>query len=96
LARATVALAARPRGAPALSPLRARGLFDSWLHPKRTCPQCGQLIERPEEGYFLGSLLVNLVIAEVLPLATIVFVVVRASPHSPWNLILYGGAALAS
>jgi uncharacterized protein (DUF983 family) len=74
----------------------ATGLFESWLRPKHTCPRCGQLIERTEEGFFLGSLLVNLMIAEMLPLATIVAVVVGTWPHSPWNLILYGGAALAA
>jgi uncharacterized protein (DUF983 family) len=73
-----------------------RGLFQSWLRPKRACPYCGQLIERAEEGYFLGALLVNLVIAEVLPLAIIVVEIIRTWPHSPWNLILYGGAALAA
>ena len=73
----------------------ARGIFLSWLHPRAACPTCGQPLERAEEGYYLGSLLVNLVIAELLPLATVVGVLVATLPHPPWNLLLYGGAALA-
>ena len=72
------------------------GLFAGWLRPNRACPTCGQLIERTEEGYFLGALLVNLVIAEVLPLAAVMAVLISTWPHPPWNLLLYGGAALAA
>jgi uncharacterized protein (DUF983 family) len=73
----------------------ASGLFDSWLRPKRSCPTCGQPIERSEEGYYLGALLVNLLIAELLPLAGVVGVLLATWPHPPWDLLLYGGAALA-
>ena len=73
----------------------AGGLFDSWLRPKPSCPACGQPIERHEEGYYLGSLLVNLVVAELLPLVAVVVLLVVTWPHPPWNLVLYGGAALA-
>jgi hypothetical protein len=66
------------------------------LRPKRACPSCGQPIERPEEGYYLGSLLVNLIVAELLPLGTVVAVLLTTWPHPPWNLLLYGGAALAA
>src|ERR1043166_3003690 len=71
------------------------GLFQSWFRPRTACPTCGRSIQRGEEGYFLGSLLVNLVIAEILPLATVVVFVVATWPHTRWNLLLYGGAALA-
>jgi uncharacterized protein (DUF983 family) len=71
------------------------GVFDSWLRPKSSCPTCGQPIERHEEGYYLGSLLVNLIVAELLPLAVVLSVLVATWPHPPWNLLLYGGAGLA-
>jgi uncharacterized protein (DUF983 family) len=71
------------------------GLFDSWLRPKRACPTCGQPIERAEEGYWLGALLVNLVIAELLPLGVVVGVILATWPQPPWNALLYGGATLA-
>lgn len=70
-------------------------MFESWLRPKPACPVCAQPLERPEEGYYLGALLVNLVIAEIMPLAAIVAVVLATLPHPPWNLLLYGGATLA-
>jgi uncharacterized protein (DUF983 family) len=72
-----------------------RGLFESWLRPRPSCPTCGQPIERPEEGYWLGALLVNLVVAELLPLGVVVAVLLATWPHPPWDLLLYGGAALA-
>lgn len=74
----------------------APGLFQSWLRPKRACPACGQPIERPEEGYYLGSLLLNLIVAELLPLGAMVGVLLATWPHPPWDLLLYGGAALAA
>lgn len=74
----------------------ARGVFQSWLRPRPVCPACGQPIERPEEGYYLGSLLVNLIIAELLPMGVVVGVLLATWPHPPWDLLLYGGAALAA
>lgn len=74
----------------------AGGLFVSWLRPRRSCPNCRQLIERAEEGYWLGALLVNLCIAEILPVGIVVVIVIVTWPRPPWNLVLYGGAALAA
>lgn len=74
----------------------APGMFHSWLRPKPACPACGEPIERPEEGYYLGSLLVNLIIAELLPMAAVVSLLLATWPQPPWDLLLYGGAALAA
>lgn len=72
------------------------GLFRSWLLPKPACPACGQPIERSEEGHYLGAMLVNLIIAELLPLGAVVGVLLATWPHPPWDLLLYGGATLAA
>ena len=84
-----------PRSSRAAS-TRAAWPSCTWLRPKPSCPTCGQPIERPEEGYWLGALLVNLVVAELLPLGAVVGVLLATWPHPPWTLLLYGGAALAA
>ena len=72
-----------PRGWPRLRTLAGRGLrlrcpfcggggiWRSWLTIKDDCPHCGTRFVR-EHGYFLGSMLVNLVVAELITVATIV------------------------
>ncbi len=56
---------------------------------------CGQPLERSEEGYYLGALLLNLVVAELVSAALVLGVVFATWPAPPWGLVLYGGAALA-
>lgn len=73
----------------------APGLFESWFRPRPACPVCGQPLERSEEGYYVGALLLNLVIAEVVPAVLILGVALATWPDPPWGLLLYGGAALA-
>jgi uncharacterized protein (DUF983 family) len=65
------------------------------LRPRPACPTCGQPLERSEEGYYLGALLLNLVVAELALAALVVGVVLATWPTPPWRLVLYGGAALA-
>lgn len=47
------------------------GIWRSWLTIRDACPRCGTRFAR-EHGYFLGSMLVNLVVAEFLTVAVIV------------------------
>ena len=72
-----------------------RGLFAGWFRPRPACPTCGQPLERSEEGYYLGALLLNLVVAELALAALVVGVVLVTWPTPPWRLVLYGGATLA-
>lgn len=50
------------------------GIFENWFSLKKQCPSCGSIFE-PEDGYMLGSYVVNLgVTALVGVLAVFVFV----------------------
>ena len=75
----------------------ARGLFVHWLRPRPACPVCGQPLERSEEGegHYLGALLLNLVITESLLAVAVLATVLATWPSPPWDLVMYGGAALA-
>jgi len=58
------------------------------------CPACGLRLER-EEGYFLGAMLVNLLVAELLCIAVVALLLVRTWPTPPWQLLQWGAPVLA-
>lgn len=65
-----------------------------WWRLGPRCPACGQAVDRPEEGYYLGALLFNLVAAE-LALAGVALALILATwPDVPWSAVMYGGAVL--
>jgi hypothetical protein len=51
-------------------------------------------VDRPEEGYFLGALMLNLVAAELLLAAGALVLVVSTWPDVPWTGVMYGGAVV--
>jgi uncharacterized protein (DUF983 family) len=74
-----------------------RWLFVHWLKLRPACAECGQSLERLEEGgcHYLGALVLNFAVAESL-LALVVLVTILATwPAPPWTLLVYGGVALA-
>ncbi len=71
-----------------------RGIVRRWLRLDATCPACHQPVDRPEPGYYLGALMLNLVAAELLLAAVGLVVIVTSWPTVPWNGLLYGGALL--
>lgn len=58
-----------------------------------TCPTCGLRFERTE-GYWTGSMALNLVVTEVVFVAVLVGTIIATSPDPDWGLVL--GLALAS
>ena len=74
-----------------------RWLFVHWLRPRPACAECGQALERAEagQGHYLGALLLNFAIAELLLALLVLVTVLLTWPAPPWDLIIYGGAALA-
>jgi hypothetical protein len=58
------------------------------------CPRCGLMLERNEEGYFLGALSLNLVVAELTFAAVFVAVLVVTWPTPPWQWLTYGSPVL--
>lgn len=67
-------------------------LFRSWLGLREQCPTCGLAMER-DEGYFLGGMMFNLVISELLFVACLVAALVLTWPNPPWDAIWIGSVA---
>lgn len=44
------------------------GIFENWFSLKKQCPSCGSIFE-PEDGYMLGSYVVNLGVTAILGVA---------------------------
>lgn len=61
---------------------------------RHTCPVCGLVLEREEQGYLVGSYMFNIIAAELLFAAILVSVLVLTWPTPPWRLLQYGGAIL--
>ncbi len=51
-------------------------------------------MDRPEEGYYLGALLLNLVAAELVLAGAALAVMLATWPDVPWSAVMYGGAVL--
>ncbi len=64
------------------------GLFASWFSIRPACPCCGVWFER-EEGYFLGAMALNLIVAELLPAAVGVAWIVSTWPNPPWTVLQF-------
>lgn len=51
------------------------------------CPQCSIRMRRDEDGYTLGALWFNLLLAESLTMAVFVTTLVRTWPNPPWDTL---------
>ena len=69
----------------------AWGLFRSWFKTKDRCPRCGMRLQRGEHDYFLGSMMFNLVVAELIYAAALTVFIVSRWPDVPWDFLQYGG-----
>ena len=70
------------------------GLFRSLFTLKTTCPGCGLLLQREGDGYELGSMVVNLMVAELVWVVAFVGILLWTWPTPPWVLLQWGSAAL--
>jgi hypothetical protein len=52
----------------------AGGVFEGWFTLKRHCPGCNSLFAH-EDGYFLGSYAINLVVTELLTVGLVVWLI---------------------
>lgn len=59
-----------------------------------SCPACGIRTERGDQGYIVGALMFNIIVAELVFAAIFVGVLVATYPDSPWEWLQYGGAGL--
>lgn len=63
---------------------------ESWFRLRETCGNCGCRLERGEPDYFLGGMMFNLVISELLFALVFVAVLVVRWPTVPWDGIQVG------
>lgn len=68
------------------------GLLRSWFHLKAHCPRCGLALERHEgEDYFLGGMMFNIVLSELVWAAGMLAWLMITWPDVPWTLLEWVG-----
>jgi uncharacterized protein (DUF983 family) len=63
----------------------ARGLMKNWFKMRERCPVCGIRIEREGHDYLAGSLMFNLVLAELIFAFVLVVYLVIVWPNPNWD-----------
>lgn len=61
-------------------------LIKNWFGLEERCPVCQVWLER-EEGYFLGAMAINLIVAELIPVIGAVIYVISTWPNPPWQVL---------
>jgi uncharacterized protein (DUF983 family) len=59
----------------------------TWFKMRDRCGNCGLAIERGERDYFIGSMLFNLVVSEMLFAIVFVAVMLIEWPNVPWDTL---------
>jgi uncharacterized protein (DUF983 family) len=65
----------------------SRGLLRNWFKFRERCPRCGLRIEREGHDYMAGSLMFNIVLAEMIFAAVFVGYLLITWPHPNWNML---------
>ena len=61
-----------------------------WFKMRPRCGKCGLAIERGERDYFIGSMMFNLVVSELLFATAFVATLIIAGPNVPWDFLQWG------
>jgi uncharacterized protein (DUF983 family) len=69
-------------------------VFDNWLRLKDDCPTCDLHFERID-GYWLGSMVINLAVTQILLLGTLIGLLVVTWPDVPWTGVLVAVVTIA-
>ena len=56
-----------------------------WFRMRERCGRCGLRIERGEHDYWIGSMMFNLVLSELIFAAVFVVVLIARWPNVPWD-----------
>ena len=64
----------------------ARGIFSNWAALHEHCTTCGFKFER-EPGYWVGALIINMAVALIVFLVTLVGGMALTWPDPPWNVL---------
>jgi uncharacterized protein (DUF983 family) len=63
------------------------GIMASWLRMRERCPVCGLRVEREGHDYLTGSMMFNIVLAELLFVILLVAYLVAVWPRVPWDTL---------
>lgn len=64
-----------------------------WLKLRVRCGNCEIRLERGEHDYFVGSLMLNYILAGVILVAVMAVTLIVTWPDVPWTWLEYGGPA---
>jgi len=62
-----------------------------WFKMRERCGNCGLPIERGERDYFIGSMMFNLAVAELVFAVTFVAILIGMWPNVPWDTLQWAG-----
>lgn len=62
-------------------------LFRRWIVMESTCPRCHLRTDRGEADYFIGGVLLNFIVAELLICAGALIGILATWPEVPWGWI---------
>jgi uncharacterized protein (DUF983 family) len=62
-------------------------VLQHWFKMRDRCGNCGLAIERGERDYFIGSMMFNLVVSEMLFAVVFVAVLLTTWPDVPWDTL---------
>ena len=65
-------------------------MIEHWFRMRQQCGACGRDLERGERDYFIGSMMFNLVLAELLFAAVFVGIMLWQWPRVSWEAIQFG------
>jgi uncharacterized protein (DUF983 family) len=65
----------------------SRGLLRSWFKLNERCPTCGIRVEREGHDYMAGSLMFNLVLAEMIFAVLLVAYLLITWPNPNWDML---------
>jgi uncharacterized protein (DUF983 family) len=65
----------------------SRGLLRSWFRMHERCPECGLRVEREGSDYMAGSLMFNIVLAEMIFAAVFVAYLLITWPNPNWDIL---------
>lgn len=71
----------------------AGGVLRTWFRFRDGCPRCGQPLERKSHDYYLGGIMFNLIVAELLWAAGFLAWLLLSWPDPPWDLLQTVGVA---
>jgi len=70
-------------------------IWTGWLTLGDRCPDCGIAPARGEHDFFIGAVMVNFVLAELVTVLTFVAAMILMWPAVNWDALLWGTVALA-